>query len=240
MKRTPSKKLRILRNILLMVPLIGLLNFLMSDAFLSPENAFRREERGRLLGSSTILGREEIDYADYQGMILADAGDGVILWVYGVDISRNDFIYREKYTENVILAVPAPYGFLQTTNEVHLPIVLFDSVPKAVRAELYFQLSTTLDEEEFEKDYFLEAERSAPGYFHFSLDAESESELDGLGVEGHAIHRFTYLSTGNRSYAPLTVPVEIRFYDVTGKLIETDTVYVCAPFDTQSQSYKQP
>lgn len=226
MKHTPSKKTRIFRNLLILILLIGLMDFLIADAFLIPENQFRREERGNLLGPSTILGKEEIDHSYCHGMIVADAGDGVILWIYGKDIGSTFFTYREKYEENMIVAVPGSFGFMVVEDELHLPIVLFDNVPKAARAELYFTLHVTYNEEEFEKSYHLEAERTAQGYFHFTLEAEADNERGDLGAEGAAINRLAYISTSESDYIDISIPVEIRFYDLTGQLIETDTVYV--------------
>lgn len=226
MKRTLSKKKRILRNLLLLVLLVGLMDFLIADAFLIPENQFRREERGNLVGPSTILGKEEIDHSYCHGMIVADAGDGVILWLYGRDIGRTHFTYREKYGENMILAGPGSFGFMYVTDTLHLPIVLFDNVPKAARAELDFTLSIDYNDVPFEKSYHLEAERTAQGYFHFTLEAEGESERGDLGAEGAAINRFAYISTSESDYIDISIPVDIRFYDLTGQLIGSDTVYV--------------
>lgn len=226
MKRTNSKKMRILKKMLILFLLAGLMDFLIADAFLIPENQFRREERGNMLGPSTILGKEEIDHSHCHGMIVADAGDGVILWLYGKDIGRTHFTYREKYAENMIVAAPGSHGFMYVTDTLHLPIVLFDNVPKAARAELDFTLSVVYNGEEFEKNYHLEANRTARGYFHFTLEAEAETEQGDLGAEGAAINRFAYISTSESDYVDLSIPVEIRFYDLTGQLIETDTVYV--------------
>lgn len=229
MKRIPSKKVRIFRNIFILVLLLGLMDFLIADTFWVPENEFRRQERGNLVGPSTILGKEEIDHSYCHGMIVADAGDGVILWIYGRDIGRNFFTYREKYAENMIVAAPGSFGFMVVEDELHLPIVLFDNVPKAARAELDFTLHAIYNEEEFEKSYHLEAERTAQGYFHFTLEAKSESEWGDLGAEGAALNRFAYISTGESKYVDTTIPVAIRFYDITGQLIETDTVLVRSP-----------
>lgn len=226
MKATKSKKYRILRNLLISFLLIVLIDFLIADAFLIPENEFRREERGNLVGPSTILGKEAIDHSHCHGMIVADAGDGVVLWLYGKDIGRTYFSYREKYEENMIVAAPGSFGFMFVTDTLQLPIVLFDNVPKAAEATLDFTLTTNYNGEDFSKHYHLETKRTAQGYFLFTLETAADNERGDLGAEGAAINRFAYISTGESKYADLAIPVDIRFYDLIGQLIETDTVYV--------------
>lgn len=222
MKRKLTKKQRLVRNLILLILMAGLMDFLIADAFLIPENQFRREERGNMVGPSEILGKEEIDLGPFQGMILGETGDGIILWLYGEDIGRTQFIYRDKYIENMVVAPPGPGGFVFLTEELHLPIVLFDSVPKAARAEIAFTLEEMYDEKDFKKDYLLEAQRSAQGYFLFTLNAEGQ--WPGLGGEGIALTTLANISSNLDTYVHRSIPVEIRFYDITGALIETDLV----------------
>lgn len=222
MKRKLTKKQRLLRNLLLLVLMAGVMDFLIADAFLIPENQFRREERGNMVGPSAILGKEEIDLGPFQGMILGETSDGVILWLYGEDIGRTQFIYREKYSENMLVAPPGSGGFVFLTDELHLPIVLFDCVPKATRAEIDFTLEEMYDEQDFKKAYHLEADRNAQGYFLFTLDAKGQ--WPGLGAEGVALTTLANISANTDTYVQRSIPVEIRFYDMTGALIKTDTV----------------
>lgn len=229
MKKTRSKKQRILRNLLFLLLAICLMDFLIGDFFLIPENQFRREERGNLVGPSTILGKEEIEHSYCQGMIVADAGDGVILWLYGGMFDQTYFTYREKYEENMIVAAPGSFGFMAVEDELHLPIVLFDNVPKAAQATLDFTLCVNYNGEDFEKANHLEADRTAQGYFHFTLDAKAENEQGDLGAEGAALSWFAYISTGESKYIDTIIPVDIHFYDITGQLIGEDTVFVRSP-----------
>lgn len=224
MKRTPSKKLRILRNLLILTLLIGLMDFLIADFFLIPENQFRREERGNLVGPSSILGREEIDLGPFQGMIISETEECVILWLYGEDIGRTQFICRDKYDDNMLIAPPGSGGFSLVTDEIHLPIVLFDNTPSAVRAEIEFTLGEMWDGIDFEKTYRLEAPRDKAGYFLFTLDAQGQ--WPGLGAEGAALNTLTNISSNRDTYVHRSIPVELRFYDITGTLMETDTVTI--------------
>ena len=137
MKKTVSKKKRILCNLLALIFVLWLMDFLTGNFFLLPKLQFRREERGNLLGPSEILGTEEIDHGPFQNMIVADDGDGAILWLWGEDLDRTQLVYREKYTDPLLLAAPGSgsYGF---DDEIHVPFVLFDSEPRAARAEIFF------------------------------------------------------------------------------------------------------
>ncbi len=224
MKRTPSKKLRILRNLLILTLMIGLMDFLSADFFLIPENQFRREERGNLVGPSSILGQEEIDLGPFQGMIISETEECVILWLYGEDIGRTQFICRDKYDDNMLIAPPGSGGFSLVTDEIHLPIVLFDNTPSAARAEIEFTLREMWDGIDFEKTYQLEAPRDKAGYFLFTLDAQGQ--WPGLGAEGAALNTLTNISSNRDTYVHRSIPVELRFYDFTGTLMETDTVTI--------------
>lgn len=226
MKRKPSKKIRIFLNLLLIALLLGLLEFLMPHFFLIPEVQFRRLERRNLVGPSTILGKESIDHSYCDEMYVAETEDGVILWLYGRKTVNSFFLYREKYAENMILAPRGSYGFMVVEDTLHLPIVLFDETPRAARAEIAFTLNVIYNGEEFEKSYRLEADRTAYGYFRFTLEAQAENEWEDLGAEAAALLRFCGISTSEDKHATTAIPVEITFYDVTGKLIETDTVFV--------------
>jgi hypothetical protein len=224
MKRTTSKKLRILRNLLILTLLIGLMDFLIADFFLIPEHQFRREEHGNLVGPSTILGKEEIDLGPFQGMIVAETGQTVILWLYGEDIGRTQFICRNKYDDNMLIAPPGTGGFSLVSDEIHLPIVLFDNTPRATRAEIEFTLREMWDGTDFEKTYLLEAGRDSDGFFLFTLDATGQ--WPGLGAEGAALNTLTNISSNRDTYVHRSIPVQIRFYDITGALIETDSITI--------------
>ena len=224
MKRISSKKLRILRNLLILTLLIGFLDFLNADFFLIPEHQFRREERGNLVGPSEILGKETIDLGPFQGMIVAETEKIVILWLYGEDIGRTQFICRNRYDENMLIAPPGTGGFSLVTDEIHLPLVLFDNTPRAVRAEIAFTLREMWDGEDFEKNYQLEATRDQYGYFLFTLEAEGQ--WPGLGAEGAALNTLTNISANQDTYISRSIPVEIRYYDINGALIETDTISI--------------
>lgn len=226
MKHIPNKKLRLVRNLLFLLLLAGLMDFLIGESFLSPERRFRQVERGNLVGPSQILGNEEIDHDRCDGMIVAETEDGVILWLYAEDLGRTSFIYRKKYSDNMIVAGAGSTSAFVTTDHLHLPIVLFDDTPKAARAEISFTLSEIYNDVYYEKTYHLEAQRNTPGYFLFTLHADAENAWEGLGAEGAVIRIFANISSHLFTSVEYAIPVEIKFYDITGALIKTDTVTV--------------
>lgn len=203
---------------------MGMMDFLIADFFLIPEHQFRREERGNLVGPSTILGKEEIDLGPFQRMIIAETEKTVILWLYGEDIGRTQFICRNKYDDNMLIAPPGTGGYSLVTTEIHLPIVLFDSTPRAARAEIEFTLKEIWDGQDFEKTYQLEAQRNPNGYFLFTLDAVGQ--WPSLGAEGAALNTLTNISSNRDTYVSRSIPVKIRFYDTAGTLIASDTVTI--------------
>ena len=72
----------------------------------------------------------------------------------------------------------------------------------------------------------MEAQRSAQGYFLFTLHAKAENAWAGLEAEGAMIRIFANISAALSNYPQYAFPVEIRFYDITGNLIETDVTTV--------------
>lgn len=224
MKKTISKQKRILCNLLLILAALLLMEFLTSNYLKIPVLQFRREERGNLLGPSRILGTEEIRHRPYDHMIIADDGDGVILWLWGEDLDRTQLVYREKYTDPLLLAAPGnmSFGF---ESEIHAPIVLFDRKPKAARAEIEFTVDIDYNGKEYITTYVLESERTAQGYFLFTLDLEASGAL-GLGGEGAAVSRFVNISANRETYPDYCYPVQVRFYDILGNLIGEETTEV--------------
>lgn len=225
MKKTVSKKKRILCNLLMLLIALLLMDFLTGSVFLFPELQFRREERGHLLGPSTILGMEEIDHGPFRNMIIADDGDGVILWLWGEDLDRTQLKYREKYSDPMLMAAPGSLGY-HFEDEIHVPIVLFDNEPRAARAEITFTVDIVSDDEEFVKTYLLEAQRTAQGYFLFTLDAVAKGAI-GVGAEGSAVQWFVGVSSDTTSNNVEQIyPVQVRFYDILDHLIGEDTIEV--------------
>ena len=224
MKKTVSKQKRIACNVLLVVLLLLVMNFLTGNLFVWPEYQFRMEEHGNLLGPSKILGTEQINHGSFQNMIVADDGNGVILWLWGEDLDRTQLIYREKYSDPLLMAAPGDWNF-GMFDEIHVPMVLFDSEPRAARAEIEFTVAINYNGREYEDSYTLESQRTAQGYFLFTMDMETSSAM-GLGGPGAAFGRLVDVSANREKYPQYCYPIQVRFYDLLGNRIGEQTIEV--------------
>ena len=187
-----------------------------------PELQFRLEERARLVGPGEILAMEEIDFSYYKTMIVAETEEGVILWVSAPEIDRSDLVYQEKNGENVLLAAPGTGGFMTVADEVHLPLVLFDQIPRAIRSEMQFTLREEINGEIFEKTYCLSADRSASGFFLFTLNTDDTYTHQ----EALTLQIFANIASDQEHRQNYNVPVQIRFYDGRDRLIGEETIII--------------
>ena len=211
------------------VLLTGVLYIAAESPALSPTMQFRREEKANLLGPAVILGTESIRSTGFDRLIAADAGDGVILFSYNSGYyGSNQLVYREKTGNITVVAAPESEPFWVFTKNMDLNILVFDTYPEAVQAEIEFTLraegsiqNTPFD---FEKEYLLKADRTNAGYFRFTYTA---SDPVMLGPEGAALQSFAEVSSSLRSgYLDDRIPVTVRLYDAGGNLIGQETVTI--------------
>lgn len=209
------------------VLLAAVLYIVAGSPALSPEMQLRREEKANLIGPSAILGTEAIRSTGFDRLIAADAGDGVILFSYNSNYyDSNQLVYREKTGNITVVAAPESEPFWAFTKEMDLNILVFDTYPEAVHAEMAFTLRTEGSIQNipfnFEKAYLLEADRTNAGYFRFTYTA---SDPEMLGPEGAALQTFAEISSSLRaSYLEDRIPVTVRLYDASRKLIGQETV----------------
>lgn len=218
------KRKKLIRNLCLLIITLALILFLSDTPRFLPMLYFRAVERGNLVGPSEILAVEEIHYRDYNTMTVAETEEGVILWIEGSYTSH--FCYRQRYSDPLLLANPSPTVMLSALDEGPVPLVLFDSQPKAARVELVFTLDVNLNGRDFQKDYSLSADRKNNGYFLFYLDVcpltgDWESE-----AERSAVRQFCLHSAGENQDPSYGVPILVRFYDRAGELLEETTIQV--------------
>lgn len=222
MKKTSSRKMQVLRNILLLILLIVAIGYFSGLPIPIPELQFRREERAHLVGPGDILGIEDIDFSHYKTMIVAETGQGVILWVSAPEINRSDLLYQEKNGEHLLLAAPGSLGFMTVPDEVHLPLILFDRQPRAARAEIQFTLREGIDGETFEKTYCLSADRKTSGYFLFTLHTDESFTYQ----EGLALQIFANIASHREHRQGYSIPVQLQFYDGRNQLIAGETLLI--------------
>lgn len=180
---------------------------------------YRLEEKANLVGPAQILDDIPLTGSSYDRLLLADDGDGVILYVYNAaSIDNGFFIYREKQGELTVLAAPTIDLYGPLYKNINLPVMLFDNHPEAVYAELDLELSSDYNDKTSPKSYHLTSTRKKEGYFLFHIEATSSNELEAegeaLGILSQLTHPF-YSSSRVR----IAFPATVRLYDDKGGLI---------------------
>ncbi len=218
-----SRSLRVILNVLGTALLLFLFYLSIGSPAFTPEQQFRRGEKSNLVGPAKILNTvslEDYSYYPYDKLLLATSAEGVTLFCYDEEkLERNEFVYRKKMGDVTVLSFPGIRYSVDTATYVRIPIILFDSFPEAVRAEMEIELIEKYsDETEFQKVYTLESERDVSGYFLFTLSASNSEQL---GREGRAIWQLTNISDDNPLDTSVEVafPITIRFYDQENKVI---------------------
>lgn len=208
-KKVRSRKFQALRNLVLILLLLGLVYLLLDCPPLTAESRFRRAEKEYMVGPSRILGQEELAGGPYDRLILADNGDSVILYAYESElVNSHTLVCREKMGDVTVLAAPAMHHYYYLGARKALDIFVFDDFPDAVRAELEVTLQGQVNSDVFHNTYPLEAQREKEGYFHFQIQPAASD------AEGYAMGIFAQIS-GNYgdSFAYESVPVTVRLYD---------------------------
>jgi len=219
------RKAKAIGNLLLIAAALFALYVSLGSPPLTVEAQFRRAEKAHLVGPSTILGIEELSGTNFDSLLLADTGDGIILYNFNRNDSFSTLTYRDKIGDVSVLAATVYFGgALETSSSVEFPIAVFDSFPQAVCAELDITV-TTAPHKDFQKTYTLKAQRNNPGYFLFRLNTDGTSKL---GAEGWALEMFAEISRDNayRSYVDLEIPATVRLYDEAKNLICQRTLTV--------------
>lgn len=232
------RKVRAIGNFLLILLLAVIFYISIGAPTLTERQAFRRAEKADLLGPSSILLDTDLEYYDYDHLILAETDYGVI--TYLSDRNWDSILcYTGKAGDITVVAAPKNtinWGFLNFT--VRLPVFVVDDVPDAVRAELEIHIEGTyvinLNGETLQipldHHYALESTREEKDFFQFTIELPSLDPFDEYGNDTHAEHGAdgyaldllaeTFSSRSNwlpRSNASITATV--RLYDELDSLI---------------------
>ncbi len=216
MSSTRNRKRKVIFNFILIAVLILLMYIFLGCPAFTPTQQFRREEKANGVGPAEILDTislEEYSYLyPYDQMIIAESDHGATVFCYdSSNLRRNELTYRSFAKEETVFAVPSTTGYnFSSRKEASIPILVFDDVEAAQRAEMRIFVNVTGDAGNFQKEYFLNAERQTDGYILFTLSAMSDVQL---GFEGTALNELT------RVNANVSVPVEISYYDRDDNLI---------------------
>ncbi|MBQ7231509.1 MAG: hypothetical protein IJX04_11525 [Oscillospiraceae bacterium] len=238
------RKARICVNILAILLLVFTIYILLGCPAFTAEQQFRRLEKANLVGPAEIIEVIDPPNGEYDHIIVADDGDGVILYSYHDFEYRwawAGFFYREKSEGITVFPAPNHMYFGSGEYVMDVPVLVFHDYPDARRAELELTFDEGIGVQEtrwengeevridyFEKTYLLEAVSDIPGYFRFDLHAQSEDwyvdeyGLDRgtpLGKEGIALQTFCRMMNMNRAYLQEYVNATVRLYDGDNTLL---------------------
>lgn len=217
-------KFRACVNLLCIALCVFLIYTFLGSPALSVTNAFRRAEKANLVGPAKILARTEPEGTPYSHLIVADDGNGVILFTFDRwDSKATELLYIQKTGCLTIAAAPDSTLFF-TQKEAVIPLVLFDEECLAVRAELDITLTGQYKGQTHEKTYNLHAQREFEGCFLFSIHARSAASL---GAEGQLLFALQNV-TGNSMAATVGTrfPATVRLYDGSGALILEESLFI--------------
>lgn len=209
-------KFRACTNIALICLCALLIYIFVGAPAITPRQAFRRAERAQLVGPAEILEELHVGGYPYNRLILADDGDGVILFTYNRwNRAATELLYAEK-TGDMTLAAAPDQTFYPKENHAAVALILYHEGSRAVRAELDLTLTADYEGETHEKTYSLQSLMSLDRCFLFSIEAHSQS---ALGAEGQLLLQ---LQNGSRN----TIPATVRLYDADDNLIREETVLI--------------
>ncbi len=197
--------------------------FLGCPAF-SPEQQLRREEKAYGIAHKEIIDSVSlVEYAylyPYDQMLVSKGEYGVTAFCYDSnDYTRNELCYRKYDGDFAILTVSSVAGYnFSTRKEAIIPILVFDNLVAAQRAEMLISMDITNDAGIYKKDYLLTAYRHTDGYFLFELSAKNDFQL---GQEGSSLSTLVALFTKDQPQenVRVTIPIEVSYYDSNDKLI---------------------
>ena len=210
----------------------------------TPEAQFRRLEQGYMVGPAQILGTETVS-DNGERLLIAASDTELMLYRYTEDAFSlfadkeklsTDLVCREKHGDLTILAAGGRNPHFFSSQDLNLPIILFDQYPQAVRAEveLSFFLGTWEEKDgtiiRDEINLLLHSSRSNDGYFYFSIhcpigeDQRYISDLQNLAE----------VSAGCGYHFP--IPATVRLYDANNQLIVDEIIY----FRTVEDDFTRP
>lgn len=231
--KSVPKPYRLTLNILIIGVLVFLLYTFISAPPFTTEIKFRRIEKANMLGPSQIMGQYERNFSIYNRFLLADDGDGIIIYAESTwDDTDPDLICRPKTGNLTVLGAPDPSPFDAEDTDRSMTVFAFDSHPEAVRAEMDLTLNAVYRGETFTRTYTMETQREIDGVFIFTQHVHSHR---GLFAEGYAMQVFTLISGyGGKNFSDSLFPATVRFYDAQGRLIAEESTTVQSAAKTNS------
>ena len=197
---------------------------------LTKEMEYRQLEKAYMLGPCTILGTETLSSNSHKKVMIGKDETHLMLCPYtdGEELGRFSPIFREKHGNLTLLAAwDAHNDILKTDPEdnFHLPVILFDEYPEAVRAEVEFTMYAPAEQAPngYKYDFFLESTRTTDGYFYFEIEHKANTNplytnmLRGIAYISHGF--------GGENLIEPTEPISVRLYDKNDQLIVDEIIY---------------
>ena len=198
--------------------LVALIYFLLGSPPLNTRMAFRKAERGNMVGPSKILAEFSgntinahviIAETDYEYIIFRSNSSSLNYDRFYNPIKENESVYPfwayKKEGKMILTSLP------NSSSGVHL--ILFDLAPNAIRAELESYIPYEKNDLVLTEQITAEATREYGQFFIFSFNPKA-------GISS-PIYELQRLCTSYRTDKPI---VTIRLYDAQGNLIRTEKV----------------
>lgn len=228
-------------NLLLIAVLLAASYLFRGCPPLSVEHAYRRAAAQEMVDAGEILGvvQGEIYFnggnTKHYRLAAAKNDAGVMLYSFrSEDIgffkrradAAESFTYGDRTGVVTLLADQASWYISESDRYAELPIILFDEVPQAVRAELdlYVDIGYWGYDEVYE--YHLTAQREQAGFFEFRIAAGDVLERQSVGIEAYALNTIQWIFKPLQSRNVDSFPAVVRLYDREDRLIYEEEMIV--------------
>lgn len=226
-KSSLPRPVKALLFLLAALSLVLVIYILLGAAPMSLEAAFRRAERGHLIGPSRILGSFSQAGTGEDNVIIAETDNLYILY-YDHSPSmdyRRFFPYTkpgEIYYDNLVCYEKSESMALYHVpcNSRPLNLVLFDQEPRAVRAIIELELSYSYSDTNYTMPIRWEATREHEGFFLFSFSIPDDAPHHWNSAES----QLQIYCSQYHQYGMDKPQVTIHLYDPNGDLISTQTI----------------
>ena len=205
-----SLKGKIIRNLVLIVLLLGVIFIASGSPGITEHMRLRTAERARMVGPGEILARVPVTGLSYPAVYVIDEGSGLAIKTTDdpqtFNSWENRFVYLPRTGDVTMVAAPAHY---LGKDPKKLVVFAMDAFPDAVRAEL----TVTMEEDDFSETYTAASEREYAGFFVFEIEGKYPSVMGTYTSEEHC---FSRVAGGSSTDG---FPATVRFYDETEALI---------------------
>ena len=211
-----KKTLILLIAILLVTPLTYVVS---GCPPLTAKMALRQAELRNMVGPSQIIAEFQQESIIYKDVIIGRTAQVYTLFSYSKKEQVSAFAWYERTDNMALYAIPGSFPRTTTIADViPLNLILFDTEPKAKRAEIELEL-TYQHNHILTKSFSAEAVREHDGFFILPIYVEDDtvSMLHSAGLEE--------LRKQCTEYGANKVPVTVRLYDKNDQLIRTETIF---------------